>query len=197
MALAALCTSVLTLCLSSMASGVTSVPAAVGVAARRSAARSVMVKSVSCPTADTTGVLQAATALTTSSSLKAHRSSSEPPPLVTTITSLAPAVLSAILIALTISGTASAPCTGVGTTVISAPPHLALAVRIKSLTAAPAGEVTRNILSGKPGRVFLSSPANSPSFSSFSLSSSSLAKSRPLPACSMPSTTSCRSPRPV
>ena len=51
-----------------------------GVAARASAAKSDKVKSVSCPTALMIGIFDAAMARTTGSSLKAHRSSIEPPP---------------------------------------------------------------------------------------------------------------------
>ena len=60
--------------------GVTSSAAAEGVAARTSAAKSASVVSVSWPTAETTGIADAAIARTTASSLNAHRSSSEPPP---------------------------------------------------------------------------------------------------------------------
>ena len=61
--------------------------AADGVGARKSATKSVIVKSVSCPTADMTGVLELKTASITGSSLKAHKSSIEPPPRPTIITS--------------------------------------------------------------------------------------------------------------
>lgn len=54
--------------------------AADGVGARKSDTKSIMVKSVSCPTADMTGVLQLNTSLATHSSLNAHKSSIEPPP---------------------------------------------------------------------------------------------------------------------
>jgi exodeoxyribonuclease VII large subunit len=48
---------------------------------------SAMVKSISCPTADTTGRVDFAMARATISSLKAHKSSMEPPPLPTMRTS--------------------------------------------------------------------------------------------------------------
>ena len=57
--------------------------AAVGVGARRSAAWSISVVSVSCPTAEMSGIGDSAAARTTSSSLNAHRSSIEPPPRAT------------------------------------------------------------------------------------------------------------------
>jgi localization factor PodJL len=57
--------------------------AAVGVGARLSAAKSISVTSVSCPTAEISGIMLAAAARTTLSSLKDHKSSSEPPPRAT------------------------------------------------------------------------------------------------------------------
>ena len=57
--------------------------AAVGVGARRSAAKSISVVSVSWPTAEISGIGDSAAARTTSSSLNAHRSSIEPPPRAT------------------------------------------------------------------------------------------------------------------
>ena len=61
--------------------------AAVGVGARKSATRSMMVQSVSCPTAEISGMVLAATARATISSLKPHRSSRLPPPRATMIRS--------------------------------------------------------------------------------------------------------------
>ena len=57
--------------------------AAVGVGARRSAAKSISVMSVSWPTAEISGIMLSAAARTTISSLNDHRSSSEPPPRAT------------------------------------------------------------------------------------------------------------------
>ena len=68
-------------------SGTTSLAAAVGVDARTSAARSQSGVSCSCPTADTTGTGQSATARTTRSSENGSRSSKLPPPRASTITS--------------------------------------------------------------------------------------------------------------
>ncbi len=56
-------------------------------AARRSATKSAMLKSISWPTAETTGTALAWIARATASSLNAHRSSSEPPPRVSSSTS--------------------------------------------------------------------------------------------------------------
>ncbi len=59
--------------------GPTSSAAAEGVGARRSATKSAIVKSVSWPTALTTGIRERAIARATSSSLNGQRSSSDPP----------------------------------------------------------------------------------------------------------------------
>ena len=61
--------------------------AADGVGARRSATKSAIVMSVSCPTAEMTGTGQLAIARATISSLNAHRSSIDPPPRPTMTTS--------------------------------------------------------------------------------------------------------------
>src|SRR5205085_1185798 len=100
--------------------------AAEGVAARTSAAKSAMVTSVSCPMAEMTGICEARIARATSSSLNAHRSSTEPPPRPTMIASIVsficPAASAAACcafksaIARAISREAPAPCTRVGAT---------------------------------------------------------------------------------
>ena len=72
-----------------------------------SATKSVSVKSVSCPTADITGVEALNTASTTSGSLKAHKSSIEPPPRPTIIQSRP--ILSSLVIPLTIDCFACSP----------------------------------------------------------------------------------------
>ena len=87
-----------------------------GVKARTSAARSHRVTSISCPTADTTGMREATTARTTSSSLKAQRSSIEPPPRPTTRRSRGGSIRLAIAIPPAISSAAPGPWTLAGTT---------------------------------------------------------------------------------
>ena len=72
-----------------------------------------MVKSVSWPTAEMTGMALAAMARATDSSLKAHKSSMEPPPLPTISTSAACRSLNQFM-ASTIMGGASGPCTSTG-----------------------------------------------------------------------------------
>ena len=61
--------------------------AADGVGALKSATKSAIVKSVSCPTADIIGSSEAKIALATTSSLNGHKSSKEPPPLASIKTS--------------------------------------------------------------------------------------------------------------
>src|ERR1700691_5154561 len=93
-------------------SGTTSSAAADGVGARASATKSAMVKSISCPTPQTTGSRQAWIARARRSSLNAHRSSSEPPPRAKISTSHS-ARAEALSRAATSAGTAAAPCTAV------------------------------------------------------------------------------------
>ena len=71
----------------SLLSGVAHSAAAEGVGARISAAKSQIVKSVSCPTADITGTGEERIFLARSSLLKDQRSSIEPPPRPMIITS--------------------------------------------------------------------------------------------------------------
>ncbi len=86
--------------------------AADGVGARKSATKSTIVVSVSCPTAEMTGTEQSNTAWATSLSLKAHKSSMEPPPLPTIITSTPKA--SNARMPRTMLGTAASPWTMAG-----------------------------------------------------------------------------------
>ena len=81
-----------------------------GVAARTSATKSAMVVSISWPTPETTGTGDAAMARATTSSLKAHRSSSEPPPRPTISTST-PGRRDTSRMARAISCAAPSPCT--------------------------------------------------------------------------------------
>ena len=66
-----------------MRTGTASSAAAVGVGARLSETKSISVVSVSCPTAEISGMSLAAAARATLSSLNPHRSSIEPPPRAT------------------------------------------------------------------------------------------------------------------
>ena len=73
-----------------MRAGKISSAAADGVGARKSATKSQMVKSVSWPTADTTGIDERKISRARASSLKGAISSSEPPPRAIIITSTFP-----------------------------------------------------------------------------------------------------------
>ena len=73
----------ITWAISSARTGTAISAAAVGVGARRSLAKSIKVVSVSWPTAEISGIVLAAAARTTSSSLNAHKSSRLPPPRAT------------------------------------------------------------------------------------------------------------------
>lgn len=64
----------------SVCDGYTSSAAALGVGALKSETKSQIVKSVSCPTADTIGIFEANIARASLSSLNPNKSSNEPPP---------------------------------------------------------------------------------------------------------------------
>src|SRR5699024_10287628 len=91
--------------------------AAVGVGARQSAAKSVKQKSISWPTAEIIGIELAATSRVKASSLKAHKSSKEPPPRPIISTSHLASVLALFNASRSAAG-ASWPCTKAGYKVI-------------------------------------------------------------------------------
>ena len=168
--------------------------AAVGVGARRSATKSMSVVSVSCPTAEITGMRQAATARATISSLKAQRSSIEPPPRATISTSsggIAPSRLSRSKpsMAAAICSAAPSPWTSTGQSRTCLGKRSARRCRMSRMTA-PVGEVTMPMRAGRYGIGRLRSSANSPSAASRCLRSSKSAMSAPAPAGSMCSMTS-------
>ena len=142
-------------------SGTQSSAAALGVGARRSATKSAMVKSVSCPTALTTGVLHAYMARATTSSLKAHSSSMLPPPRPTIITSALP-LPSSRRIASAISLPAPVPCTAAGATRMFIIGNLLRVMFIMSCKAAPVLDVTTPMHLGSLGIGFLCAASNSP-----------------------------------
>ena len=154
-----------------------------GVDARWSAARSASVKSVSCPTALIVGKGEAAIALTTTSSLNAQRSSTDPPPLPTMTRSKPPAEASTS-IACAISPAAPSPCTIAGASVIPIGGHLRRAMRIMSRSAAPCLEVTIPMRDGNRGRGLFLAGSNSPSADSRSFLFSSSSKRDPSPRTS-------------
>ena len=94
--------------LTSSISGVAIKAAPVGVGALLSATKSLIVKSISCPTPLIIGILLLYIALATISSLNAHKSSIEPPPRPRMIVSISSKVFASSII-LTIFGAASAP----------------------------------------------------------------------------------------
>ncbi len=162
-------------------SGVASSIAAEGVGALRSATKSAIVKSTSCPTPDIIGIFDAKIALATISSLNAHKSSIDPPPRPTIIRSMFFSFSSA-LIPSTIDLAAPLPCTLAGVITSSTSGNLLSATLIISRKAAPSIAVTTPILLGKDGIVFFSSSSNNPSSASFCFSSSNAACSSPTPA---------------
>ena len=163
-------------------SGETFTAASVGVSARRSAARSVSVTSISWPTPATTGMRAAATARTSTSSLKLQRSSRLPPPRTSAITSGRGMSRSAMASAAASSSAAPAPCTRDGTTITSLACQRPRSVCKKSAIAAPVGLVTRAIRRGKGGMGRFRSAEKSPSASSRAWSRRSWASSVPVPS---------------
>jgi hypothetical protein len=168
-------------------SGTTRSAAADGVAARSSATRSAIVTSDSCPTALTTGRLDASSARATTSSLNAHRSSVEPPPRPTINrsgrwASSAGRSLKAATASATARG-ASRPCTFTGHSTTSAGGNRRARPDWMSWIAAPWPDVTTPMVSGNAGSACLRSGAKSPSACSFCLSSSNAFCWAPLPAC--------------
>ena len=169
--------------------------AAVGVGARRSAAKSISVTSVSWPTAEISGIRLAAAARTTISSLNDQRSSSEPPPRATMIRSgrggsiELPCSGSALKpsIAAATSTAEPSPCTLTGQSNTRRGKRSASRCRMSRITA-PLGDVTTPITVGRNGRSCFLASSNSPSAASFRLRSSRSAISAPMPAGSSVST---------
>ena len=173
---------------SQSARGVTaSSAAAVGVAARRSAAKSQIVKSVSWPTPEITGMRQLATAYATSSSLNDHKSSMLPPPRHTIRTSQS-LRSEAVSMAAAIFCAANWPCTGVGySTTLTCGARRRRAVST-SRSAAACGLVTMPTVRGNMGNARLRSGWNRPAASSFSFRRKNASNSEPTPARRIAST---------
>jgi hypothetical protein len=166
----------------------------VGVGARRSAAKSTSVTSVSWPTPAITGIGIAATARTTRSSLKAHKSSIEPPPRATISTSTSQRA-AACASADTSAGGASAPCTGDGYTTTHTWGARRASVLSTSCNAAPAVDVTMPTARAKRGNGRLRALSNNPSASSLAFSRRNCSCSEPAPSARIDSTMNCISPR--
>ena len=129
--------------------------ALVGVGARASATRSIRVQSVSWPTAEMSGILLAATARATISSLNPHRSSRLPPPRATISTSglgIGPSTGSALkpLIAAATSDAHVSPCTLTGHSSTRAGNRSVNPASMSRITA-PVGEVTTPMTRGRNG----------------------------------------------
>ena len=141
----------------SLLSGTANSAASDGVEALKSDTKSRIVKSVSCPIADITGISNLKMILANSSLLKQFKSSKEPPPLAIIIISILFDLLyfTYLCIALIILLCASIPCTEVGLTIKSTFPDLLLEILAISLITAPSKEVTIPILNGNAGIFFL------------------------------------------
>ena len=131
--------------------------APVGVGARTSAARSISVQSVSWPTAEITGMREAATARARPSSLKPQRSSRLPPPRATISRSgcaIAPSHASALkpLTAAVTSAPAVSPCTLTGQTSTCSGKRSLMRWMMSRITD-PVGEVTTPMVRGMNGRL--------------------------------------------
>ena len=179
--------------ISSARTGTAISAAAVGVGARTSAAWSMRVTSVSCPTAEIRGMAQAAAARTGASSLKAMRSSRLPPPRATMRRSgrgtLPPgAMASNPAMAAATSAAAVSPCTATGHSSTRRGKRSVRRCRISRMTA-PVGEVTTPMTPGRKGRSFLRTSSKRPSAASFLRRSSNSFRSAPSPASSTASTT--------
>ena len=178
-------------CAKSRKTGTAISAAAVGVGARRSAAKSISVVSVSWPTAEISGMDDSAAARTTISSLNGNRSSNEPPPRATISTSgraipfrgsaLNPRIAAAISLA------ARSPCTLTGQSSTRRGQRSLSRCMISRITA-PVGELTTPMTAGKNGIFFFRAESNRPSAASFFFLASSMAMSAPTPASSISST---------
>ena len=177
----------------SASTGVAISAAPVGVGARRSETKSIRVVSVSCPTAEMIGMVAAATERARASSLKAQRSSTEPPPRATMTTSGRgigpPGVrLSKPRMAAATCPAAASPWTTQGQTITRQGQRSLIRCRMSRITA-PVGLVMTPTTAGKVGMGVLRPGSNRPSPASFAFSRSSWASRAPAPAASMVSMT--------
>ena len=179
---------------SSRQSGTQSSAAAEGVGARRSATKSAIVTSVSWPTPLITGTRAAKIARATRSSLNAQRSSAEPPPRPTIITSTRSSAQRASIPA-TIRSGAPSPCTSDGARTSSASGKRRPITVWISCQTAPVGEVTTPIVRGIFGSGRLRPGSNRPSRSNRARNSSNASWSGPTPAGWTRSTRNWYSPR--
>ena len=153
-----------------------------------------MVKSISCPTAETIGMRDANIARATSSSLNAHKSSNDPPPRPMIMTSTSFMVFKSRM-PWAISFADPSPCTFAGRSRTETLLFLLRMTLRISRTAAPVGEVTTPIFQGKAGSGFFASSSNKPSFSSFAFNCSKAFCRAPSPLGSRDSVMIWYSPR--
>ena len=151
-----------------------------GVEARISAARSARLSSTSWPIPVMTGILLAAMARTSCSSLKTARSSALPPPRRIAIISTPPRSLKCCS-ARIICSAAAIPWTWVLMVLISRPPQRFSRIFRKSIYPAAAVEEITPIFVGSTGRGRLRAGSKRPSVISFFFSSSKLFLMLPSP----------------
>ncbi len=167
--------------------------AAVGVGARRSETKSIRVVSVSCPTAEISGMALAAAARARASSLNGQRSSTDPPPRATISTSGRPSgppgarALKPLIAAITWAAHWS-PWTTTGQTTTRQGQRSRMRCRMSRITA-PVGLVITPTVAGIDGRGRFLATSNRPSPCSRAFSFSSWARRAPTPAGSMVSIT--------
>ena len=137
-------------------------------AAQGTATSSAMVKSVSWPMAATVGIGQAAIARASGSELKTNRSSSEPPPRVSSTTSGCSAGMRCS--APRSCRSASGPCTATGISVTLRQGNRRATMLSTSRSAAPLRDDRIARWAGKRGSAFFLSLLNSPSAASRSFS---------------------------
>ena len=165
---------------SSATSGTMRFAASVGVDARKSATRSRIGLSPSCPIAETTGFFAFATARTSLSSEKGSRSSTLPPPRAKTTTST-PGASSSDSNASIIASTAPSPCT-----LTSRTSNRAAGQRPRTLTRTSSRALVLRphmspIFPGRKGTFVLRSAENRPSAASRDFNCSILARMSPSP----------------
>ena len=181
--------------------GATSSAAAVGVGARTSAQKSAMVKSVSCPTPLINGTGLCTMVWARVSSLKAHRSSIEPPPRTSKMASTGgcgPGCCASAYTwckAATKEAGACSPCTKAGTSTTGKYGARRCKAVTTSCKAAAPSEVTKPIPRGMAGKGRLRSAANRPCACERSFRRRNCSIQLPCPARCSFSTISCKSPR--
>ncbi len=140
------------------------------------------------------GIGQLATSRTRPSSLKAHRSSMDPPPRARTMRSIPEKETARRKASLNPAG-ASLPCTGELNRKTEPFHSRRFKILRKSCKAAPLADDMIATRRAKVGKVFLRASSKRPSLRSFSLSRSNCKRMFPMPSCIMCLTRSWYSPR--